>query len=86
MKESGETVLSKLLTLDLKSSENIDIRNEQEREALIQFLMVDCYADPSLKDKNGQDSFHKAKQLAHHNGKADTFTEKYAGSVFDREN
>ena len=84
MKDSRETVLSKLLALDLKSSENIDIKNEQEREALIQFLMIDCYADPSLKDKNGQDSFHKAEQLAHRNGRADTFTEKYAGSVLDR--
>ena len=36
--------------------------------------MNQCLADPSLKDKEGNDAFSEAKQLAHRNGKMDTFT------------
>ena len=61
MKKSKETVLGKLIALDLKSDENVNIKNEKERENLIHFLMNQCLADPSLKDKEGNDAFSEAK-------------------------
>ena len=78
MNKSQETVLHKLIYLDIKQKTCAGITSEEIRGQLIDFLVNECKAGIHYRDQFDYTVFDAARMYAGQDGVENTFLEKYS--------